>query len=200
MFKLPNRITAGLDIVRVRPNFYVIAGAGGNIAVQIGSDGVVLVNAGSDAGADRVIAAIKKLTDLPVRYIIDTSADADFVGGNSKISKAGQTIFTNLLGNAGLTSAMTNGGAAAIMAHDSILQKMSAPTGKAAVYPARTRGPRKLTTEKRKALRVNDEGIESSVSDGGSQRYRQFRVFPRLGCRCDRRHSRQDPLSGDRYC
>ena len=149
----------GLDVVRVRPNFYMIAGAGGNIAVQIGSDGVVLVNAGSEAGADKVLAAIKKLTDLPVRYIIDTSADADFVGGNSKISKAGQTIFTNLLGNVGLASAMTNGGAAAIMAHDSILQKMSAPTGKAAVYPTDA-WPTEAYYQKRKALRVNDEGIE----------------------------------------
>ena len=38
-----------LDVVRVRPNFYMIAGAGGNIGVQIGSDGVVLVNAGTEA-------------------------------------------------------------------------------------------------------------------------------------------------------
>src|ERR1700730_13790264 len=34
-----------LDVVRVRPNFYMLSGAGGNIAVQIGSDGVVLVGA-----------------------------------------------------------------------------------------------------------------------------------------------------------
>src|ERR1700722_13645414 len=120
-----------LDVVRVRPNFYMIAGAGGNIGVQVGSDGVVLVNAGSAAGADLVVAAVKKLTDLPIRYVIDTSADADFVGGNAKLAKAGQTIFTNPLGNAALTSAMTNGGAASILAHDSILQKMSAPGGKA---------------------------------------------------------------------
>ena len=39
--------SADLDVVRVRPNFYMIAGAGGNIGVQIGSDGVVLVNAGA---------------------------------------------------------------------------------------------------------------------------------------------------------
>ena len=40
----------GLDVVKVRPNFYMIAGAGGNIGVQIGSDGVVLVNAGNAGG------------------------------------------------------------------------------------------------------------------------------------------------------
>jgi cyclase len=152
----------GLDVVRVRPNFYMIAGAGGNIGVQIGSDGVVLVNSGAAAATDKVLATLKKITDLPIRYIIDTNADPDFVGGNSKLAKAGQTIFTNPLGNAGLTAAMTNGGAAAIMAHDSILQKMSAPTGKSAAYPADA-WPTEAFYQKRKAVRVNDEGIEVLV-------------------------------------
>ena len=44
----------GLDVVQVRPNFYMIAGAGGNIGVQIGSDGVVLVNAGAAAATGQV--------------------------------------------------------------------------------------------------------------------------------------------------
>ena len=124
-----------LVVVRVRPNFYMIAGAGGNIGVQIGSDGVVLVNAGTEAASDQVLAALGKLTPLPIRYVIDTNADADFVGGNAKLAKAGQTIFTNVLGNAALAEAMTNGGAAAILAHDSILQRMSAPTGKTSPFP-----------------------------------------------------------------
>ena len=91
------------------------------------------------------MAAIKKLTDLPIRYIIDTNADADFVGGNGKLAKAGKTIFTNVLGNAALADATTNGGAAAILAHDSVLQRMSAPTGKASPFPM-TPGPPKLFT------------------------------------------------------
>ena len=119
---------ADLDVIQVRPNFYMIAGAGGNIGVQIGSDGVVLVNAGTEAASDQVLAAIGKLTNLPIRYIIDTSADADFVGGNAKLAKAGRTIFTNLLGNVEFAKQLTNGLAAAILAHDSVLQRMSAPT------------------------------------------------------------------------
>src|SRR4051812_38540581 len=54
-----------LDVVKVRKNFYMIAGAGGNIGVQIGSDGVVLVNAGTAQASDRVLGELKKLTDLP---------------------------------------------------------------------------------------------------------------------------------------
>jgi len=148
-----------LDIVQVRPNFYMIAGAGANIGVQIGSDGVVLVNAGQASASSQVLAALHKITPLPIRYVIDTNADADFVGGNGNVAKAGKTIFTNVLGNPALTAAMTNGGAAAILAHNSILQRMSAPTGKAAPFPDDA-----LPTEafyfKRYTLRMNDEGIE----------------------------------------
>ncbi len=151
--------SAELDVVRVRPNFYMIAGAGGNIGVQIGSDGVVLVNAGVATASDRVLAAIRKLTNLPIRYVIDTNAEADFVGGNGKLAKAGKTIFTNVLGNAALADAMTNGGAAAILAHNSILDRMSAPTGKASPFPDDAL-PTEAFYAKRYTLRMNDEGIE----------------------------------------
>jgi cyclase len=160
---LPNKAAepdnGDLDIVRVRPNFYMIAGAGGNIGVQIGSDGVVLVNAGAENASGRVLAAIRKLTDLPIRYVIDTNSDPDFVGGNAKLAKAGQTIFTNVLGNPALASAMTNGGAAAILAHNSILDRMSAPTGQTSPYPADAL-PTEAFYPKRYTLRMNDEGIE----------------------------------------
>ena len=51
-----------LEVLQLRPNFYMIAGAGGNIAVQVGEDGVVVVDTGSAARADAVVAAIKKLS------------------------------------------------------------------------------------------------------------------------------------------
>jgi glyoxylase-like metal-dependent hydrolase (beta-lactamase superfamily II) len=125
---LAGRVAAqedGLDVVKVRKNFYMIAGAGGNIGVQIGSDGVVLVNAGTAQATDQVLATLKKLTDLPVRYIINTDGGGEFVGGNEKLAKSGYTIFTNALGNAGFASAMTSGGAASILAHDSVLARMT---------------------------------------------------------------------------
>ncbi|HEX5226685.1 MAG TPA: MBL fold metallo-hydrolase [Bryobacteraceae bacterium] len=149
----------GVDVVQVRPNFYMIAGAGANIGVQIGSDGIVLVNAGTAAASGEVIAALKKITPLPIRYVIDTNAEADFVGGNGKLAKAGKTIFTNVLGNPSLSEAMTNGGAAAILAHNSILDRMSAPTGKAAPFPDDAL-PTEAFYPKRYTLRMNEEGIE----------------------------------------
>lgn len=150
---------ADLDVIQVRPNFYMIAGAGGNIGVQIGSDGVVLVDAGSAGASDQVLAALKKITPLPVRYIIDTGADPDHVGGNGKLAKAGLTIFTNALGNAGFGNAMTNGGGASIMAHDNVLRRMSAPTGKSSAFPVDTWPTEAYYTDK-KTLRMNDEAIE----------------------------------------
>ena len=144
----------GLDVVKVRKNFYMIAGAGGNIGVQIGSDGVVLVNSGTTQAADRVLAKIKTLTDLPIRYVINTDAGADFVGGNEKLAKAGYTIFTNALGNAGFASAMTSGGAASILAHESVLNRMTKDGFSNAAAPS------EAFFAARKPLRMNDEGIE----------------------------------------
>ena len=151
--------SGGVEVVQVRPNFYMIAGAGGNIGVQIGTDGVVLVDAGAASASDQVLSALKKLTPLPIRYVIDTGADADFVGGNGKLAKAGTTIFTNALGNAGMATEMTNGGGASILAHDSVLRRMSAPTGKVSAFAVDS-WPTEAFFQARKYLRMNGEGIE----------------------------------------
>lgn len=150
---------SGLDIVQIRPNFYMIAGAGGNIGVEIGDDGVVLIDAGAQGNSERVLAALHEITKLPARYIIDTNADADIVGGNGDLSKAGETIFTNALGNTGFANAMTNGGGASILAHESILRRMSAATGKKSLFPVESWPTEAFYTED-KYLRMNDEAIQ----------------------------------------
>ena len=161
----------GLDVVKVRKNFYMIAGAGGNIGVQIGSDGVVLVNTGTTSSADKVLAAIKKLTDLPIRYVINTDAGADFVGGNEKLAKSGYTIFTNALGNAGFASAMTSGGAASILAHESVLNRMTKEGYSNAAAPS------EAFFAARKPLRMNDEGIEVLYQPAGHSDADSFVLF-----------------------
>jgi cyclase len=136
---------SGLDVVKVRPNFYMIAGAGGNIGVQIGSDGVILVNSGNGAATNEVLAAIKKLTDSQIRYIINTDAGSDFVGGNAKLAKTGLNVLNGQSG-------------AAILAHDSVLKKMSARDAKPS-YPGDA-WPSEAFLSKRYAFRMNDEAIE----------------------------------------
>src|SRR5215831_17340464 len=83
-----------LDVIQVRPNFYMIAGAGGNIGVQIGVDGVVLVDSGTEGASERVLAAIRKITPLQTRYIINTGAEPVYVGGNGTQAKVELTTST----------------------------------------------------------------------------------------------------------
>ena len=85
--------STALDVLEVRPNVFMITGAGGNIAVQTGEDGVVVVDAGSSASAPAVVDAIKRISAKPIRYVIDTGPDADHVGGNEVLSKAGDLFF-----------------------------------------------------------------------------------------------------------
>lgn len=160
----------GLEVVQVRPNFYMIAGAGGNIGVQIGSDGIVLANTGSGKSNPAVIAALRKLTTLPIRYIINTDAGSEFVGGNEGLSKAGMTVFTNALGNANLAEQ------AGILAHESVLRKMSAKKGNSTEYPG-TAWPTEAFFPARKAIRMNDEGIEVFHQNGGHSSADSFALF-----------------------
>src|SRR4051812_31905454 len=115
-----------VEVVQLRPNFYVIGGAGGNVVVQTGPEGVILVDSGSTGMADRVLAAIRRLTPLPIRYIINTSMDADHVGGNDKLSKAGLSILPGAVAaGAGLSDDLvSNSGAASVLAHENVLTRM----------------------------------------------------------------------------
>ena len=149
-----------IEVLRIRPNFYMIAGAGGNIGVQIGSDGVVLVDAGTEKASVQVLAEIRKLTDQPIRYIIDTSADADHVGGNARLAKAGHTIFAMANNDrADFDKLMTNGGAASILASEKVLLRMSAPTGKVSAFSSDA-WPTESFSQKRKYIYLNHEPIE----------------------------------------
>jgi glyoxylase-like metal-dependent hydrolase (beta-lactamase superfamily II) len=113
-----------LEVLPLRSSFYMIGGAGGNIAFQVGDDGVVVVDAGSAAAAPEVVAAIKRVTAAPIRYVIDTSADADHVGGNETVAKAGQTL---LQSRAISLPDDFLGTGASILAAEKVLTRMSAP-------------------------------------------------------------------------
>ena len=147
----------GLEVLQLRPNFFMIAGAGGNIGVQIGDDGIVVVDAGSAASAANVLAAIQKLSPRSIRYIIDTSADPDHVGGNETLSKAGQTLFT-IPGSIGLPGNFL-GGVASILSAEKVLSRMSAPTGETSPFPAGA-WPTETFDHARKYMFLNGEGIE----------------------------------------
>src|SRR5579864_4999198 len=122
-----------LEVLQLRPNFYMIAGAGGNVGFQVGTDGVVVVDSGSASSADAIVAAIKKVTTQPIRYVINTNADPDHVGGNAAVAKAGQTLFTQS-GGAGVAADFLGGGAS-ILSVEQVLTRMSGPSGKPSPFP-----------------------------------------------------------------
>src|SRR5262249_56804550 len=81
-----------LDTVQIRENVWVIFGAGGNVTVHVGEDGVMLVDSGSEPMAEKTLEAVRAITKAPIRMIINTSADAEHVGGNDKVGATGVPI------------------------------------------------------------------------------------------------------------
>jgi glyoxylase-like metal-dependent hydrolase (beta-lactamase superfamily II) len=126
------RVEGGLTVLHVQGNVYMLNGLGGNVAVQIGDTGVLLVNTGSEQNSAKLIAAIRKLSDKPLQYIINTSMDPSQTGGNEALRKIGVTIT-----GANVTGDIADAGKGAqIIAHENVLDRMSAPSGEKAAAPA----------------------------------------------------------------
>jgi len=150
-----------LDVVQIRENVYVIGGAGGNIVVQLGPAGVVLVDSGSPGRSDDILAAVRRITPLPIRYIINTSMDADHVGGNDALARAGLSILPGALAaGAGLgDELLTNSGGASVFAHENVLTRMTASAGRPQAVPS-SLWPTKTFAYNRYSMYLNGEGIQ----------------------------------------
>jgi cyclase len=107
----PQRLAAGeVKAVHVQGNVHMIVGAAANIAVQVGEDGVLVVDTGNAGSGDKVLAAIKEIAPgKEIRWVINTGMDASHTGSNEQISKAGRTV---------------NGNIAAIVAHENTASRM----------------------------------------------------------------------------
>jgi glyoxylase-like metal-dependent hydrolase (beta-lactamase superfamily II) len=147
----------------------MLAGAGGNIAIQLGEDGVLVVDTGRAPFGEKVLAAIRKLSDKPIRIIINTNADADHTGGNEILAKAGSRI------GGGLVVGGYAGDGAMVIAHEHVLNAMSAHNGQVPSAP-----PAALPTDAyprdTKDVYANGEGIalfhpQAGHSDGDSVVY-----------------------------
>src|SRR5262249_17445146 len=113
--------TAEIQSVPVQGHVYMLAGAGGNITVQAGPEGVLLVDTSLEQHAPKIVAAIRKLTEKPVFWIINTSVDPDHVGGNDAVPK---------LANAAVRQNVR------IIAHENVVNRMAAaPRGADPVVP-----------------------------------------------------------------
>ena len=76
-------------------NTYMLEGQGGNITVAVGTDGVIIVDAQFAPLHDKIRAAIAKITDKPVKYLINTHYHGDHTGGNEAFGKEGVAIVAN---------------------------------------------------------------------------------------------------------
>jgi cyclase len=111
-----------LAVWPVRDNLYMLVGAGGNTTVQVGEDGVLVVDTKLATGSEALLRAIAQISSAPIRYVINTHAHADHVGGNEQIARAGSTIAG---GNVSGTIADASVGAT-VIAHENVLVRMSA--------------------------------------------------------------------------
>ena len=119
-----------IQVTHVQGKVYMLSGAGANITAQIGDEGVLLIDTGATGLSDKVMAALRQLTDKPIRIVINTHVHPDHVGGNEPIAKIGQWFGGNAPGNFGLPTT-----SARVIAHEQVLARMSAPVGQTAPSP-----------------------------------------------------------------
>jgi cyclase len=106
-----------IGVMPVKGNVYLIYGAGPNIAMQVGEQAVVLVDAGRAELSDQIRAAIRTITPKPIIAIFDTSADPDRIGGNENLASGGFFL---------LESANQSRAQASVIAHLGVLNRITA--------------------------------------------------------------------------
>jgi cyclase len=166
----PNPHDGEIHVLPVQGNIYMLVGDGGNIAVEIGDQGPLIVDSGAGQLSDKVIAAIRGLSNKPIQFIVNTSFHADRTGGNVKVRAAGfdpsvvGSFFSNQFADAGR--------GATIIAHQNVQNRMSAPTGKTAPTPSEG-WPSDTFLEGRRRFYHNNEAVEifwepNAITDGDS--------------------------------
>jgi len=123
--------TAAVEVLPVRPGkIYMLTAQGINVTVQTGPGGTVVVDPGPASSAQAVLAAIRKVTSTPIRFLIDTSADPELIGASGSVAAAGQTLLgLNALDSAIARSASipSVSGAAIIMRQSVMTQLLGQP-------------------------------------------------------------------------
>ena len=82
-----------IQTVKLAPNFYVLNGSGGAIGVLAGPDGVLMVDSQFAPLTEKIVAAVKQVSNAPIRFLINTHVHPDHTGGNANLGAMGVTIF-----------------------------------------------------------------------------------------------------------
>ena len=145
-----------MDLVQVRPNVYMIVGAGGNTTIQFGDEGIMVVDTQFPQVSDKLLAAIRSISNAPIRYVVSTHVHGDHIGGNEAISKAGRTrAGGNVVGDLGAAATAT----AAIIAHENVLKRLSEPAAGAQPVPFAAWPTETFANNKREFL-FNGEAVQ----------------------------------------
>jgi len=83
-----------IKTTKLADNFYTLEGQGGTISVLTGPDGVLLVDSQFAPLTEKLVAEIRKLSDKPIRFLVNTHVHGDHTGGNENFAKLGATIFS----------------------------------------------------------------------------------------------------------
>lgn len=163
---------AQIEVLPVQGNIYMVAGAGANITVQMGEQGVLVVDTGTARMSDQVIAEIRKLSKKPLRYVINTSIHLDHTGGNEAFSKEGGTsTVVNIVNTPGASASNS----IQILGNEAILDRMSASINGKPARPSLA-WPTDTFFDDPKELYCNGESLQilhqpSAVTDGDSLVY-----------------------------
>jgi glyoxylase-like metal-dependent hydrolase (beta-lactamase superfamily II) len=80
---------------KLADGLWVLYGAGGNLALDAGSDGALLVDAQYAEMSPKILAAVKQLTDQPIRWLVNTHWHGDHTGGDANMAEAGALVFAH---------------------------------------------------------------------------------------------------------
>jgi len=157
-----------IHVIQAQGNVYMLVGDGGNIAVQIGNEGPMVVDSGAGRLSDKVIAVIRTLSNKPIQFVINTSFHPDHTGGNVKLHAAGMDPEAN---GGNLRTFADAGVGATMMAHLNVLNRMSAAKGNATT--AADGWPTDTYTQGRRRKLHNGEAVEifyqpNATTDGDS--------------------------------
>jgi glyoxylase-like metal-dependent hydrolase (beta-lactamase superfamily II) len=136
-----------IKVLPVQGNIHMLVGAGANLTASVGDDGVLLVDTGSAESSPQVLAALRNLSAKPLNYIINTSFLEPHTGGNEVVAKAGRV----------LTDPVST--QAIVLGHETLLNRMSAPTGHVAPRPVGA-WPTDTFFTARKDMHFNGEAVQ----------------------------------------
>ena len=154
----PPLIVDGLEILPVQGNVHIIVGAGANVGVQIGDEGAFVVDTGGSGQSERLLKAVERLTNRPIRFLVNTNADVDHIAGNDVIVKSQRGTRGPRPGGGGGGGQDQNVGVVTV-AHENAFNRMS--TGSQGVPPLTGDGlPASTFFTPRKDLFSNGEPVQ----------------------------------------